>query len=133
MDNKEISKALNKLKEADKTYSLLHVNTAMLKYIKTVYDETNHLVDAPEMEKVLRENKMDTHLIATEPPKSKGVIFPIYLQCGDPNTMPRRAFQCTLSCRPSSHAMNELLKHHTSYEENYAKLSQSGWITFIKM
>lgn len=83
------------------------------------------------LEDELRARKLYTHLIAA-PPKVTGMHLKLpYDKDMSDITGEPCAYECIMSCRPPPHAMNELLQHASSYEENWARLKFAGSLIAI--
>lgn len=67
------------------------------------------------LERELRQRGFDTHLIATPLPQNAANLT----ICNG------QSYYCTYSCRPRELAIKELLQHADSYEQNFARLSQT--------
>lgn len=76
-----------------------------------------------DLEKFLRENNFNTHLYCAKPrsvPNSKLVGRIKDVDC---------EYECIYSCRPKNHALEEVLKFWSSYEENFEKLKYAGMLS----
>lgn len=72
------------------------------------------------LESELRRRDFNTHLIAVKPRLTGATLALPYtkiLECD---------WECIMSCRPVKNAMEELLQHANSYEENWARLAFAG-------
>jgi hypothetical protein len=76
-----------------------------------------------DLEKFLRNNNMNSHLIAV--PRPKYDPFQLGLRNRGDGAY---EYRCLFSCRPPPEAMEELLTHSSSYEENFEKLKKTGMI-----
>ena len=77
-----------------------------------------------DLEKKLREDNLDIHLIAAEPN-----IDTRYYKMVLPYNMSQECDKMILfSCRPEKKGLEEVLRHSTSYEENFERLNNAGII-----
>ncbi|AYV82016.1 MAG: hypothetical protein Homavirus2_20 [Homavirus sp.] len=118
---------------ADKHHQLKYVIACCDAWIKR-----NKNATCQDLENMLRVGGFDTHLIAAQsvlPENSSLVDF----RYGCDNTVDNNnndnnssnlIYDCIYSCRPKEYALKELLKHSSSYEENFEKLNNVGRICF---
>jgi hypothetical protein len=112
--------AIQNLKLADKLLNLQLVIYASFGWLKSHVD-TNF----SHLETFLRENKLQTYLIAVESQNNYdyNLIHP------DGKTECK--YECIFSCRPPPYAMEELLETSGNYEDNFEKLKEAGSKTLI--
>lgn len=93
-----------------------------------INDDTRTFQD---LEKLLRDNNLDTHLIAKkidacDIPEGTKITIPnnnvLNEEYGFFNNI------LLTSCRPKQEALDELMKYHKSYEENFKELRRTGSI-----
>lgn len=104
---------LHNLKESDDHYQLYLFIAASFGWFE-LYPDKNY----QDFEVFLRNNGMNTHLIAVKPAPD---ATNLYLISGDP-----AEFECIFSCRPKELALKELMTHSSNYEENFGKLLRAG-------
>jgi hypothetical protein len=115
--------AWHNLKVADEHHDLALFCGAAFGWFKA-HPEANY----PDLEKALREQKLQTHLIAvkvTAPKDGSWKLTPLPTPEGK-TARPTPNYECTYSCRPSEAAKKELLQHWPSYETNLAALAEAG-------
>jgi hypothetical protein len=107
---------LSNLRIADQAHNLqLFIMTSQAYF--TMSPDANF----QNFESFLRENKFETHLIATVPKLNKDFRV---LKPGA--TREESKYECIYSCRPAPLALKELLTHWKTYEENFEALINSG-------
>lgn len=76
-----------------------------------------------DLEKVLRGRALNTYIIASQDkiPANADILF-----CNGSNQQTPCQYHAVFSCRPNPHALQELLKHWNSYDENFDKLRNTG-------
>ena len=84
-----------------------------------------------DLEVLLRERKLQTHLIAIKPRAGFVLRWPPVDWDGKSggDGVRKLASECLFSCRPSPHAMNEVLQHWPTYAANLAALETAGCAT----
>lgn len=80
-----------------------------------------------DLELLLRERKLQTHLIAVKPRSGFALRWPPADSGGDGAR--KLATECMFSCRPPPHAMNEVLQYWPTYAANLAALATAGCAT----
>lgn len=83
--------------------------------------------DFSHLEKFLRDNELQTHLIAIDAQKKYNFSL-IH-----PDGQTPCKYECIFSCRPKPHAMEELLERSGSYEDNFKKLKETGSRTLASL
>lgn len=87
--------------------------------------------DFQDLEKLLRDNNLDTHLIAKkinlgDIPNNTKIVVP---NNNSNNNLENFYVNILLtSCRPKKEAIDELLKYHEDYQSNFEKLKKTGSI-----
>jgi hypothetical protein len=112
--------AWHNLKVADTHHDLALFCGAARGWFKA-HPEANY----PDLEKALREQKLQAHLIAVKPKDESWKLVPL----PTPEGKTARAtpmYECIYSCRPIEAAQKELLQHWPSYEANFTALSETG-------
>lgn len=118
--------AWHNIKQADKHLNLKVFTSAAMGWLKANNGTKNY----QDLEKELRERNLETHLIAAKPP----AILPIGCALMLPHdasgpVAPRKwLYEAWFSCRPRAYALQELLTHNQSYEDNFAKLAFAATI-----
>ena len=103
---------LHNLQVADKYHDLILMNSCMMAWLN--HNKGSTYRDAKVM---LRQNKCSTHLIAHLHYDKKYSC----LLNGESKT-----HGCIFSCRPAPHALQEVLNHWTTYEDNLSALADTG-------
>ena len=126
--------AISKLMTADQTQNLHEVFKTVLIIIQD-YDLT-----LQQIEKIFRENKGFTHLIARErsniysrdvkfiSPSDMKILARIREQGGDLPQLAEKTYYLFISTRSEGEAMMEVLEESRSYTENFGKLKDTGFI-----
>jgi hypothetical protein len=114
---------LHNLRESDK---YLHLQMFIIS--AQAWFSNNKGKSFQELEKYLRDNNFNTHLIAKEPTTNKvSNANNYYLMSPDTKKEDETLkYECIYSCRPKEYALKELKEHSASYEENFKKLKVSG-------
>jgi len=97
-----------------------------LQYIigaSTAWLRLNPTKNYQDLEKVMRDNNLNTHLIAKKIEPVPNMHLGLFREGNDPQDY---EYECMFSCRPKEHALKELLEHWSSYEENFNKLLNTG-------
>lgn len=110
---------LNNLKIADKMLNLQLFSTVAFGWLKTRPGSSFQ-----DLEKFLRENKLNTFIIAASPQSRYSFKNAIK----HPDGASECKFEVVFSCRPPPFAFQELLEHSHTYEENFDKLKYAGSI-----
>ena len=107
------------LKIVSKTHDLMIIMNAITGWFKSNPD-----CKTTDLEKKLREDKLDIHLISAELEVDKNKYKMIL-----PYNMSEECDRMIIySCRPEKEALEELLTHAKSYDENFARLNNAGII-----
>ena len=78
-----------------------------------------------DLETELRNRKLDTHLLASKPNLGPNTKLGLH----NKSDVDREyEYECMFSCRPLNLAVEELLQHWSSYEDNFDHLSKAGII-----
>jgi hypothetical protein len=109
---------MHNLREADKHHSY-RVFAAAAKSWLSLHPDKNF----QDMERMLRANKMDTHLIACRRPEGPLVSYKL-----GPTDVKKRIYECIFCCRPEKDALAELAEYWESYEENFGRLEYTGFM-----
>lgn len=112
----------NNLKIADETHNLKFFCLASMGWL-ILHQDKNYY----DLENELRERNFATYLIAKEFEEESDYCLglPLFHSMREMNNF---KYECLFSCRPPPYAMQELLEHSDSYEENLEKLKISGSI-----
>lgn len=113
---------------ADRYGQLEMLHSSLIGYIQAYYEETGQTLTLQEMEKIIRQSKLRTYLIATNPlVRRKCYDYQVFTTR---DKVPRR-YYCKFICNTEDLTLQECLKN--GYEENFAKLAETGipstWIT----
>jgi hypothetical protein len=73
-----------------------------------------------DLESELRKRNFNTHLYAKEIPRNSQYTLKLNSKNCD--------YECIFSCRPAKLALEEVLKFHDTYDTNFEKLANSGFI-----
>jgi hypothetical protein len=94
------------------------LNTACLSWLK-INSKRNY----QNLEELLRKLNLDTHLIA-KPIENIDDDFELLIPNGNENN--KLKYALIVSCRKKEEAIEELLKYHKTYEENFKCLNLTG-------
>ncbi len=107
------------MEQCDKTHQLTFFSACTQAWFRL-----NPTMSYKDLETELRKREFETHIIAVP---NNG---PVKYQLGrkyDPNAKNiDYAYYPLISCRPRDLALQELMKYHLSYENNYRKLDKVG-------
>jgi hypothetical protein len=92
-------------------------------YLQARYEETKQDLTLQDLEQVFRRARLRTHLVADLPPPERECYD--YRIFTTKEKIPRK-YYCKFVCREKEAALQELLQTSSSYEENFAKLAESG-------
>lgn len=76
-----------------------------------------------DLENIIREKELDLYLIATDKIE-EGQILSLPNEFDDSQLK----YNCVVSCKNKNNINDEILKYSSSYEENFDKLKQTGFI-----
>jgi hypothetical protein len=109
---------LTPLLEADRTRDFKEIFEAMRSILLT------DRVGLQAIEKVFRENNCYTHLIARE----RGNIYSKEVKFAVPPDPEPKLYYLWISTRDKGEAMKELLQESKTYDDNFNKLSKTGFV-----
>jgi hypothetical protein len=112
------SVATHNMREADRQFNLPIMIAAAQGWLSLDKYRTYR-----DLELFLREQNMETHIIATKPELNN---VRIQFQGQD------RKWSCIFSCRPRGLALKEVLTHASSYKENLNRLDDTGCPVIVK-
>lgn len=103
---------------SDKYHDLQSFSAASMAWISLNPDKNfSHL------ESELRLKNLNTHLLACNPKEIPDTYLGLYR---DSDSVTQYEYQCIFSCRPAEYALEELLLHWPSYEDNFNHLDRAG-------
>jgi len=106
---------------ADKNHKLDMICCLSTEWIKTHNDK-----NLQDLEREFRRKKMDTYIISENKGKERRDHCELSLFRENDNITYEH--EVVFSCRPPNYAMEELLQHWSSYDENFMALAQTGFI-----
>ncbi len=108
---------------ADKYAQIEVLCSSFVGFLQARYEETKQDLNLQEVEQLFRLAGLRTHLVAIVPPPERECYD--YRVFTTREKVPRK-YACNFVCRERDLALQELLQTSGSYEENFAKLLESG-------
>ena len=113
---------LSNMKFADKHLNLRLMHSSCLAWLK-LHPDKNY----QDLEMLFRKHDLNTHMIAVCPKKNPNMKLKFPAATTNKIICKYEGIFC---CRPKEYAIQELLLHSSSYDENFEKLKVAGMFVF---